>query len=56
MIAEKLNAKDPCLDIKAIISKLGDECPQYIPVIHAISGCDTTSKLFGSGKSTDMKK
>ena len=50
MITEKLNAKDPCLDIKAIKSKLGDECSQYIPVIHARSGCDTTSKLFGIGK------
>ena len=30
--------------------------PQYLPVIHAMSGCDTTSKLFGIGKSTVMKE
>ena len=56
MITEKHNAKHPCLDVKAIRSKLGDDCAKYLPVIHAISGCDTTSKLFGIGKSTIMTK
>ena len=50
MITEKHNAKHPCLDVKAIRSKLGDDCAEYLPVIHAISGCATTSKLFGIGK------
>ena len=56
LLTEKQNAKHPCLDIIAIRSKLGDECSQYLPVIHAMSGCDTTSKLYGIGKSTVMKK
>ena len=30
--------------------------PVYLPVIHAMSGCNTTSKLYGIGKSTVMKK
>ena len=46
MITEKQNAKHPCLDIKAIRSRFGENCVQYLPVIHAMSGCDTTSKLF----------
>ena len=56
LITEKQNAKHPCLDIIAIRSKLCDKCSQYISVIHAMSGCDTTSKLYGIGKSTVMKK
>ena len=56
MITEKQNAKHPCLDIKDIRNNLGDECAQYLPVIHAMSSCDTTSKPFGIGKGTIMKK
>ena len=46
----------PCLDIIAIRKKLADECSQYLPVIHAMSGCDTKSKLYGIGKGTVMEK
>lgn len=56
MITDKQNAKNKCLDIKAIRIKLGEEISPILPVLHAISGCDTTSKLFGIGKSTVMKK
>ena len=56
MITGKENAKHPCLDIKDIRNNLGDECAPYLPVIHAMSGCDTTSKPFGIGKLTIMKK
>ena len=56
MITEKRNAKHPILDIKSIRDKLGNDCAKCLPVIHAISGCDTTSKLFGIGKSTVMRK
>ena len=56
MITDKQNAKYPCLDIQAIRSKLGEEIAPILPVLHAISGCDTTSKLFGIGKSTVMNK
>ena len=56
MVTDKTNAKYSCLDIKAIRNKLGDECAKYLPVLHAISGCDTTSKLYGIGKPTMMNK
>ena len=56
MITEKTNSKHPILDIKSIRDKLGNDCAKCLPVIHAISGCDTTSKLFGIGKSTVMRK
>jgi hypothetical protein len=56
MVTEKQNAKHPCLDINAIRDKLGDEYARFLPVLHAISGCDTTSKLYGIGKVTVLKK
>ena len=56
MVTDKQNAKNPCLDIKAIKSKLGNDIAKYLPVLHAISGCDTTSKPFNIGKIGVMKK
>ena len=41
---------------QAIRSNLGEECAKFLPVAHAMSGCDTTSKLYGIGKSTVMTK
>ena len=35
---------------------LGDELCEVLPVIHGITGCDTTSKLFGIGKGSALKK
>ena len=56
MITDKQTAKHPFLDIKGIRNNLGHEIASCLPVLHAISGCDTTSKLFGIGKSTVMNK
>ena len=56
MVTDKKNAKHPCLDINAIRSQLGNDCVQYLPLLHAISGCDTTSKPYGIGKTTVLKK
>ena len=56
MVTDKQNAKNPCLDIKAIKSKLDNDCAEYLPVLHAISGCDTTSRPFNIGKTTVWNK
>ena len=60
MVTEKKNAKNSCLHInhirKELVKKLGEECAIHLPVIHAISGCDTTSKPYGVGKITVMRK
>ena len=42
--------------IATVCSASGATALQQILVIHAISGCDTTSSLFGLGKSTVFKK
>ena len=55
MITEKTNSKHPILDIKSIRDKLGNDCAKCLSVMHAISGCDTTSKPFVIGKSTLTK-
>ena len=41
---------------QAIRSNLGDECAKFLPVIHALSGQDTTFKLQGNGKGNVMTK
>ena len=37
-------------DIKQTKNKLGFEACEILPVLHALSACDTTSQLFGVGK------
>lgn len=43
-------------DIVCLREQLGKELCSVLPVIHAIGGCDTTSRLFGIGKGAPMKK
>jgi hypothetical protein len=43
-------------DIKKTKNILGNEICKLLPVIHAVSGCDTTSKLYGIGKGATLKK
>lgn len=43
-------------DIGFMRERLGDEICFLLPFIHAICGCDTTSRLFGIGKGTALKK
>lgn len=43
-----------CWHIKQVQQSLGKFC-QILPVIHAITGCDTTSRAFGIGKRTGLR-
>ena len=43
-------------DIKKLKSKVGIEKSQILPAVHALTGCDTTSRLFGIGKGVALKK
>ena len=44
-------------NIKWLQKALGPEICYFLPFIHAITGCDTTtSRLFGVGKGAAMKK
>ena len=43
-------------DIKKTKEVLGQESCRLLPVIHAVTGCDATSRVFGIGKSTAIKK
>ena len=35
---------------------IGPSCSRILPVIHAITGCDTTSQMYGIGKGAALKK
>jgi hypothetical protein len=43
-------------DIQRTANFLGDNMCQLLPFIHVLTGCDTTSKLFGIGKNQAFKK
>jgi hypothetical protein len=43
------------VSVRALASSLGSDATRRLLVIHAISGCDTTSALFGHGKGTAFK-
>ena len=43
-------------DISKAKRNLGENICKLLPVIHAFSGCDTTSRIFGIGKGTILKK
>jgi hypothetical protein len=53
---DKKTVKSNIWDIGKTTYVLGQETCKVIPVIHAISGCDTTSKLYGVGKRAALKK
>jgi hypothetical protein len=42
--------------IRAVCESIGDTAVRQLLVAHAISGCDTTSALFGQGKSSVFHK
>ena len=53
----KKNTKQPCTwDIKAVKQRLGPDMCQHILFLHAVLGCDTTSRLHGIGKGASFKK
>ena len=43
-------------DIKQLQQTLGYRISNILPVIHSLTGCDTTSRLFGIGKGPALKK
>ena len=52
----KKTTKNPRLwDIKAVKKQLGPEVCSHILFLHAVLGCDTTSRLYGIGKGTSLK-
>ena len=42
-------------DIGKARSSLGDMLCKYLPLLHALTGCDTTSRIFGIGKPAALK-
>jgi hypothetical protein len=52
----KRGQKAKLWDIHKTKLLLGEEVCHRLPAIHALTGCDTTSKLFGIGKATALKK
>ena len=52
----KKNTKQPCTcNIKAVKQRLGPDMCQHILFLHAVLGCDTTSRLHGIGKGASLK-
>ena len=52
----KRNSKCRTWDIKKVKAKLGSLICSHILFLHALLGCDTTSRLYNIGKSTILKK
>ena len=52
----KKNAKKHISDIKHVQNDLGLFTCKHILFMHAVLGCDTTSRLFGIGKGAILKK
>ena len=50
------NCKNRIWPILWLVKKLGEHTCLHLPVLQAFTGCDTTSRLFGIGKSQLMKK
>ena len=44
------------IDIGKIVDYLGEDVYRNLPAIHAVTGCDTTSAMFGVGKVKILKK
>ena len=42
--------------MKKVKDQLGEEVCRDLLFLHAITGCDTTSRLYGVGKATALKK
>ena len=50
MKSEKSGMKKPLWNIQATCASLGNQMCMYLPFLHALCGCDTTSGLHGIGK------
>lgn len=56
MMSDSEARKGHSVPIRDIQRSIGDEATRQLLVIHAISGCDTTSALFGVGETSCYKK
>lgn len=56
MVSQKLNVKHPIWNIGEMRLQLGEECCRCLPFMHALCGCDTTSRLNNIGKGVVLKK
>ena len=54
--SEKSKSRHQLWNILLLREKLGEQVCRHLPFIHAICGCDTTSRLHGIGKGTALKK
>ncbi|KAL5022362.1 hypothetical protein ScPMuIL_001517 [Solemya velum] len=54
--SDRKTSKRRVWDISLVRQTLGTELCRMLPVIHSIGGCDTTSRLFGIGKGSALKK
>jgi len=54
--SDRHNSKHGVWDIGAVCEALGEELCRTLPFVHAIAGCDSTSRLFGIGKGLPLKK
>ena len=53
----KANTRDARVwHMKKVKEQLGKELCRSLLFLHAITGCDTTSRLYGVGKATALKK
>ena len=52
----KKNSKCRIWNVKQVKTELGSFVCKHIFFLHAMLGCDTTSRLFGIGKGTILKK
>ena len=52
----KAELKCKIWDIKKTRNVIGNDVADLLPAIHALTGCDTTSRMFGVGKAAALKK
>jgi len=45
-----------CWHINSVAEALGESICRVLPVVHALCGCDTTSRLYGIGKGAALRK
>jgi 5'-3' exonuclease len=55
-VSKRRSGRTLVMPIRIIRSTVGDAVACQLPVIHAISGCDSTSAMFGMGKATVFRK
>lgn len=53
---KNVSGKKKIWDIQKTITILGTQVCKLLPFIHAVTGCDTTSRLYSVGKAVALKK